>query len=307
MFTLLYKVYFLKFRSNLIDNWHTRIIVRVFNHLLPYYFKLTRLFSKNKLSLNTKSNSENYIVSLTTFPARIDNVWLTIETLLRQEVKPDKILLWLYEGEFNGKESLPKNLLQQEKRGLEIRFVNENLMPHKKYFYTMKEFSKANIITIDDDFFYPLDLIDKLIKRHESNPKEILCILTREIKTKDSFVLPYNEWNYVEKSTIPSFKYLTMGGGGTLFPEKSLHPMLFDKEKLLSMALKADDLWLKTMSLKNNTKVIGLGGEYSRFFVPIIKKNDTRLMDSNIGESQNDIIFKELLAYFNIPLSIFNS
>ena len=59
------------------------------------------------------------------------------------------------------------------------------------------------------------------------------------------------------------------------------------------------------MSLKNETKVVGLGGVYPRFFVPIIQKNNNRLMDSNIIGGENDRIFNELIEYYNIPKSIF--
>ncbi|PMB36851.1 hypothetical protein CEN47_08230, partial [Fischerella thermalis CCMEE 5319] len=268
----------------------------------PSYYQFTALFKKKLLT----NNNPEFIVSLTSFPSRIDKVWLTVESVLRQKEKPDKILLWLYSGEFNGKESLPKNLLQLEKRGLEIRFCNENLMPHKKYFYTMQEFPNANVITIDDDMFYPPDLIQKLKIFHEKFPKAIICPITQKIQIQNGKILPNIKWNYEKINSLPSKGYLTMGGGGTLFPKDSLPNDAFDISLIKGKALKADDLWLKIMSVKKHTKVVSIGGEYPRFFIPIIRKNDVRLTDSNIGEGQNDKIFKELLDYYKIPVEIFN-
>jgi len=58
------------------------------------------------------------IVSLTTFSGRIQIVHKTIESLLNQTVKADRILLWLSEEEFN-LDDIPEILKLQEKRGLD--------------------------------------------------------------------------------------------------------------------------------------------------------------------------------------------
>jgi hypothetical protein len=249
--------------------------------------------------------NEIYIVSLTTFPARINEVWLAIETILRQTKKPSKIILWLYKGEFEGKESLPMNLLRLEKRGLEIRFCDENLMPHKKYYYTMLEYPEANVITIDDDMFYPPDLISKIVEFHEKYPKAIICPITRQIKVAKNIIKPYKEWEYLKSNTTPNINNLTMGGGGTLFPPYSLHGDYTDLNALKELSLKADDLWLKIMSLKNNIKVVSMAGEYTRFFIPILRKQNIRLMDTNFNEGHNDLVFSALIEYYKIPVTIF--
>lgn len=78
-------------------------------------------------------------------------------------------------------------------------------------------------------------------------------------------------------------------------------------ENLRNMTLRTDDLWLNIMCLKNNTKVVSLAGEYNRFYIPVFHDNDKRLMDSNIGEGQNDLIFNQLMEYYQIPLTIFEN
>lgn len=252
-----------------------------------------------------KKEDPEYIVSLTTFPSRIGNVWLSIETMLRQIKKPDLIILWLYKGEFKERHTLPKNLLRLEKRGLEIRFCDDNLMPHKKYYYTMLEFPRANVITIDDDMFYPPDLLGKLISQNRKYPNAICCAITRKIEIKNGRILPYKYWKYVKANLQPSFSLLTMGGGGTLFPPNSLSTKTFDINILKEKALRADDLWIKTMSLLKYTKVTTIAGEYPYFFIPIIIKNNKRLMVENIAGGNNDSIFENLIEYYKIPLTIF--
>ena len=91
-----------------------------------------------------------------------------------------------------------------------------------------------------------------------------------------------------------------MGGGGTFFPPGSLHPNVFDLNKLKELALKADDLWLKVMSLMQGTRVVSIAGEYPRYFLTVRIKNNVRLMDANIHEGQNDFIFRNLLKHYDV-------
>jgi hypothetical protein len=295
MFRLFYILYFFLAKKFTRQGIFSRLIIRIGNGFLPICFTFN--FFKPRLKL---PKVPQFVVSLTTFPARINKVWLVIESLLYQTRKPDRILLWLYKGEFPDESCLPKTLLKLKKRGLEIRFCEENLMPHKKYFYTMQEFPDSSVITVDDDMIYPPDLIEKLLLANSKYPKEIICSITRRINLYDGKIAPYSTWNYDFSNSSPSKKLLTMGGGGTLFPSKSLHKDLFDKVILKEKALKADDLWLKIMSIKAGTKVVSIAGEFPAFPIPIISKQDVKLMDSNIGEGMNDIIFKDLMEYYNL-------
>jgi hypothetical protein len=305
IYNLIYHLYSYKLSNSKLDRLYNRVIIRFANLLLPRFFKLTRSLSSNKLRLdqNLSDDSKKYIVSLTTFPSRIDSVWLTIESILRQEVKPDTLILWLYEGEFNGKASLPKELLEQEKRGLQIKFCQENLMPHKKYFYTMLANPKANVITVDDDILYPSNLLKNLIAYHHKDEANIICTLSRKIN--ESSFSDYSTWNYVLKTTEGLLSNLPIGVGAVLYPPNSLNSEVFNLEVLKDKALRADDLWLKIMGLLQKTKVVCIGGEYNRLFMPLYLKDDKRLMDENIGEGQNDTIFKSLIEHYNIPISIF--
>jgi hypothetical protein len=307
MLDILYLFYFSSSKRKFLgkhDLWG-RFWALIFRIISPIYYKISSPFATSGLAKS--KNQVPIIISLTSFPARIDKVWLTIESVLRQKEKADKVLLWLYEGEFQGKYSLPKNLLRLEKRGLEIRFCDENLMPHKKYYYTMLEFPTANVVTIDDDMFYPTDLIAKLKLFHKKYPTSILCPITRKIQFEKGEITEYKNWKYAKENSEPLFINLTMGGGGTMFPPNVLHSDVFDLKNLKSLALKADDLWLKIMSLKNKTKVVSMVGEYPRFFIPLIHEDNISLTDSNIGEGRNDQIFKSLMEHYQIPQSIFKT
>ncbi|MDR1614865.1 MAG: glycosyltransferase, partial [Campylobacteraceae bacterium] len=115
----------------------------------PYYeilkksdFNLYRGYKQENIAAK---NDAELIVSLTSYPARIKTVHKTIETLLSQSHKADKVILWLTYEEFPNKEKdLPKELINLTKSGLSI-FWCENLKPYNKLIPTLKEYPNSII------------------------------------------------------------------------------------------------------------------------------------------------------------------
>ena len=280
------------------DSLAVRSYKRAAEKILKAYFIINPI--KPKLPQNDGISSP--IVSLTSFPDRIDKVWMVVESVLYQSHKPGKIILWLYEGDFDSKASLPRRLLNLEKRGLEIRFCEENLMPHIKYYYTMKENPLSNIITIDDDLLYPPNLIETFYFEHQKFPDAILCSVSREIEFENNRIGNYSDWTLVTENTSPSHKYLIMGVGGAFYPRNCLHEEVYNLKNIKQISLKADDLWLKVMSLLKGSKVRSLAGSFPYSYLPVYNKNSRNLTDINIGGGNNDKVFKKLLKEYNIDL-----
>ena len=82
----------------------------------------------------------NYvIISLTSYPLRINYVHKTIKSLLEQTLKPKKIILWLAESEFpNKNKDLPKNLLLLKNNIVSIKYYKENIKSYKKLIPTLE-------------------------------------------------------------------------------------------------------------------------------------------------------------------------
>lgn len=169
----------------------------------------------------------------------------------------------------------------------------------------MREYPDANVITIDDDMLYPPDLIKNLLESHNKYPKSIISTVTRRINSDYRHLKPYNDWDYQELNTGPLYSNLMVGVGGVLYPPNSLHSDIFDKKRLIEIALNTDDLWLKIMSIRNGTKVASIAGKYQFLFIPIRFKTTTKLMEENIGNGQNDVVFKKLINHYNLTLSDF--
>ena len=79
--------------------------------------RLIKKLPFGKLGLTDAPRRMKLICTLTTFPDRIDSVQYTIKSLFNQSMKPDKIVLWLAESEFNVFE-FPDSIKQLQKRGL---------------------------------------------------------------------------------------------------------------------------------------------------------------------------------------------
>lgn len=234
--------------------------------------------------------SSNVIVSLTSFPERINTVWITITTILHQTIKPSKIILWLASEQFvNGERDLPENLLSLKEYGLTIRFC-DNLYPHKKYFYTMRENPDAIVITVDDDVFYPEYLIEELLKEAKKHPKTVCCTWAHRIVIDNSGnIAPYEQWEHgVTNSNQPEIHILPVGIGGVLYPPHVLDERVFDKKKIFEIALKTDDLWLKTMEILKETKAVRISKNYRQTYFSVLHTQNTGLYKRNVGELHNN-------------------
>ena len=265
-----------------------RYLLRLYNNIIfPLEIKM-----KQKPTL---SEEDKVIVSLTSFPQRIDKVWMVIETIFRQTVKPDKIVLTLSELQFKDKK-IPKKLLEQTQRGLEIIWTKDDIRSHKKYFYVMQKYPKSIIITVDDDILYEKNLIKTLIDFNQTYPDCIVCNWGSVKTGKD-----YGNWkNLLFEFRAPSYYTLQIGVGGVLYPSESLHKEVFKKEIFLEICPLADDIWLNAMAIINDTKIVKT--DYSFYYIPILNKNNIELNKVNVGENQNDVQIKKILDKYESQL-----
>ena len=229
-------------------------------------------------------NDDTLIVSLTSYPARIKSVWLVVKTLLNQkEVNDLAIILWLSREQFpDGVESLPNNLKRLCSNGLIIRFVDDDLKSHKKYFYAFKEFPNNVVITVDDDVLYPSNLIYTLFTAHKRFTDCVICNRGAVIR-KD---FPYKEWGQVENYMTPQDNILPTGIGGVLYPPKSYNGAIFNIDAIKQTCINGDDLWLSLMCRLNGTKVVFTGVKFG--FVTILSTQNTALCIKNVNDNKND-------------------
>ncbi|TXS93962.1 glycosyltransferase family 2 protein [Parahaliea maris] len=209
----------------------------------------------HRLALSDRSigigNTEpqEIVVSLTSYDRRIPFTYLCVESLLRQSLKPDRLVLWLSRKDFPD-EKLPDPLLNQVERGLEIIFHDEDLGPYKKVIYALEQCPDSLLITVDDDTLYPPDLVESLYRAYLARPDTIHCHRGHRLRTDSTGrPLSYAEWGLGQGGHSPSPLVFPTGVGGVLYFPGALHPEVLNREQFMRLCPRADDIWLKAMSL----------------------------------------------------------
>ena len=205
-------------------------------------------------SLNQKNK---IIISLTSYPARINVVHKAILALLEQTKKADKLILWLANEDFPNKEKdLPRELTELTKRGLTISWCKD-IKSYKKLIPTLKEYPEYAIVSADDDIYYPKDWLEKLYMEYIKQPNMVHCHRAHVITFKYGNILPYLEWNFCQEGakTKPSFRNFPTSGGGVLYPPYVFYRDILREDLFLKLLTSTDDIWLWAMCVLNNIKI----------------------------------------------------
>ena len=262
----------------------------------PYKLRIKKYCMRAdfQYGLNTFPRQKRIIVSLTSFPPRFGTLPLCLKSLCLQTIKPDKILVYLG----TDTTTIPHELLDLEKYGIEFIKTDDNLMPHKKYFYAMQSFPDDIIITVDDDCIYSKNLVKSLLKAHKKYPRCVAAVRVHKMAYSHGHtLLSYNNWiNNYTTCRKPSYTLFATGVGGVLYPPGSLPKETFDAGTIKRYCLKADDIWLKFMQLLNRTKVVS--APLALFYSPEpYEINETQfiaLNKSNVAKMKNDAFISAL-------------
>ena len=244
--------------------------------------------------INPNKRTPRLIVSLTTFPARIDTVYKTITTLMQQTLKPDEIVLWLADSQFPDRK-LPDNLTRLEQFGLSIKWC-EDIRSFKKLIPSLIEYPDDIIVTVDDDNYYDPRLLEFLYNSYLQNPE---CIHARQafrVKYDDNFKLSIKSRSYVyDNSYLPSFLNEPVGCGGVLYPPHCLDKNVLNKEQFTKIIPTNDDIWFWGHALKKGTKIKVIKGNYDlKMFVVENSQEDSlwkkNMLNTTVGLNGNDAV-----------------
>jgi len=121
-----------------------------------------------------------YIVSFTTTPIRINKCKQMLESILNQKHKPDKIILNIPHIFQRTNETY--NIPEYVEKNVFINYIDKDYGPGTKLIPTIKYLNENNydkeltrIIYLDDDIFYPKNMIKDINKIVKQNDDDVYC------------------------------------------------------------------------------------------------------------------------------------
>lgn len=169
----------------------------------------------------------------------------------KQTRMPDKIICWLSKEEYNGiipstiQECLDKKLLT------EVRWVEGNTYPHKRW-ETFKENNMYTNIMIDDDILYPTNFVETLLKYSIQHPKNVITYYCANV----NFIGKNQIANRRIQNTL-SFKNRLLSGV-SCFPPNTFPMESFKYSQLRDeICPKCDDSWINAWLIKKGIQVYG--------------------------------------------------
>lgn len=250
--------------------------------------------SENDNRTRKHSLPQKLIVSLTSWHKRFNTLHMTLQCLLKQTVKADRIILWLAESE---RHLVPDNVLKLERQGIDIKYCDD-IKSYKKIIPTLVEEPDAFIVTADDDLSYNPDWLEKLVNAWDGNYKTVTAHRAHKIiLDKKDMPVPYEKWNWnYRDSSDLSYLIFPTTGFGTLYPPHCFHEDVGDRNIFEKLSLNADDVWLYWMCRLNDTKFRVVDGESQ--FLEWEGTSVNALWRNNLLNGENNNYIKNMISHY---------
>jgi len=239
-------------------------------------------------------NKPRFIVTLTSYGNRIfTTAPYAINSLFRQTILPDKIVLWLSE------KTISPRLKELQEHGLEIRFC-EDLKSYKKLIPALREFPDDVLVTADDDIYYGKNWFANFKWNYEKDTCKIYCQMAHEIVLgKDNRISPYERWRKRVRTVVDSNCLFPVGAGGILYPPNVLHRTVLDTSSFLSLAPTGDDIWFWAMARLQGTQHALVPNGYANFEeINSDETGEDPLWHENVLNGRNDAQIMNVLRRF---------
>jgi hypothetical protein len=259
------------------------------------YMRIRRADKKHNLNAQL-------IVSLTSYPPRFAKLHLTVKTLLNQSIRPDKILLWVAESDF---QYLPAEILLLSKHydDFLIKCCRE-LRSFKKLIPSLNLYPESFLVIADDDAYYPYDWLEQLVSNY-TGKNQVIAHRVHKVAYTQSSILPYREWTKNIVGTIDDVLMAT-GVGGVLYPPGCFDKTVLDEKLFMELCPTTDDIWFFWMSRINGFETVGTGKYLNT--VCWIGTHDSGLAQLNVDNHGNDKSLANMVDYFgfNVLLATFD-
>ena len=259
----------------------------VFNKEINYkknLIEFSKFFPKFRKVVEKRQNK--ILISLTSYKKRFIFLPTVIKSLRNQSMAPNKIVL-----------VLSKNDMKHYKikmNGIDIITVNEDLKPHKKYFYTMLKYPEYAIITVDDDIIYCKNMLKSLYNSYINHPNIVSGRRGHLMRYKKNGELyKYVSWYYEYKGIIKAnYDIFFTGVGGVLYPPDILN---INRKylKIIEETMLVDDITLKYFEINKGIEVQWVPNKHNQGLKIMTNSEDNPLFKIN-KFINNDIYIKNI-------------
>ena len=243
---------------------------------INYNFSPYKNIKKEKVEILKKVkeyflNTENYnkitddtlLVSMTSYPARIDGISEVFLSLLYQSanISSYQCFLTLAKEEFkNGEEDLPAEIQKLITNGWIKIIWYHNIYSYKRLIPIVLKYPENDILIIDDDIIRESNFIDIFQSEHRLYPTDIICgafmfFFDNNIEMKK--LIGYKDENCGEINPVPNIIFQTAiprsGVGGVLYPKHTFSDERFFNETLyMNLSPSSDELWQYIFNIIEN-------------------------------------------------------
>ena len=275
-----------------------REFFRFLVHNKPIFTPIIRYNASNIGSLmgvNELKREVPIVVSLTSNEKNFSGLELTLYSLCKQEVCPDRIIVWLSD-EFELSD-LPYSLTRFIKNGVEFRFVKDK-DSYTDFIYALREFGNSIIVLAKDDVYYPKNWLKKLYHSYISKPKDIHVHLANRVKYGNKKVYPYKQWdNYIGEENA-SYRNFSIASGGILFPPHCFSNEIF-REDIYKKKVKAEpEVWYWVMALVSDRKIRVVKNHISNFSSTSFIRKLNQVFNNSNQTSLIDLQIEKLMTYY---------
>ena len=197
-------------------------------------------------------------VSLTSYPQRYRYLKKTLQTLISQSVRPNTIIVNLFESDFA---SLNNSLKRLCKYGVEYRICKNDYKSYLKLVPLIGHSNYDAVITVDDDIYYPRNLIFELLSRFREDSS---LIIGHRGFLADLSNESVHSWKPILEDQKSDSEIFLTGVGGILYPAQVLEVFSGHMEDILRLAPSADDLGFFFVENKLQLSRMAIYGHSSR-------------------------------------------
>jgi len=249
-----------------------------------------------KAAQSAKRDRGAYVVSMTSFPARLPTLHFVIQSLVEQSLPPEAIHVWLGKDEVSKRSYLPKALLDFEMQGLHVHFADKTCHQYDKFLHNSELNQSRPFVIVDDDVIYPPESMETLLRAHGEHPAAVIanrCHLM--LLDERGQPEPYAKWPREVQLREPSLVGFPTGAGGVLYPPGFMQQSyVTDRELILEHAPYADDIWLKVCGLARGIPVMSTTlsqqGKWYLRYTPTMREGALHATNVDLGLNDRQMI-----------------